>query len=315
MAFDLVVRFTGLCAFVPNNVERAMRVLLVDAPGMEAMPDMNMPAMEAHIPALVFDTRDVAPGNVRQPDDGFFDGKPKGICWLKGQDLEITPMRPDALEVMNGQVANCPLGARPHSLSWIAQMADHGLGTIDGSCLAPGNVHPKVAARIRLTEGRLVTRDIAQAPERGWVQWKFGPANGQPDGAERAIAEVIELTLPIADDSVTINATSFRNGREPLPPLVLAPQNGNGRVLVTIEDMPFRDIKRLRSPEEEAVLLQQARNRDRHFEHFSRLSQNDPGEGKGPIPTAVAVCERLFDPPILGNPQCPPAGFQADPNA
>ncbi len=314
MPFNLVVRFTGLCAFVPNTSGKAMRVVLVDAPGMPmggGMPGMEMD--EAHVPALIFDTRDLAPNNARQPDDQFNDGNPMGICRLNDQDLQISPMEESALALTNGNVAGCPTLIRPHSLSWMAQLDElvPGLGTIDESCLAGAGVHPAVTARIRLTEGTLVTGDIAGTSALGWVQWKFGTLNGPLGTFQRAIAEVIELSLPILGASVTLSATRFRGGPA-VPPLVLTPQNGNPQVTVWIKNMPLPDIKGTRTAEE--VVLLRTRNRDIHFEHYSRLSAHDPGVGFGPIPTAVQACNHTSD-PILGNPQCPTAAFKGSSNA
>jgi hypothetical protein len=336
MGINLVVRFTGLCAFVPHPSGKRMRVLLVDAPGMPMQPerqgrtrmpariasgsaDMNMDDMnqkmdmEPHVPVLVFDTLDLAPDSLRQADDTFDNGNLMGFCRLNDQDLRISPMQADALALTNGAVAGCPITQRPHSLSWMAQLADlyPGLGLVDDCCLAVKDVHPKVAARLLLTEGTLATHKIAGSETHGWVQWKFGPLGGPLGNSQRAIAEVIELTLPVPGDRVTFNATRFRGEPQEVPPLVLKPQDANGTIVVSIMNMPIKDVKGSR-PMEEIELLR-TRNRDTHFDHYSRLSANDPGEGLGPIPTAVAVCAQTFDdapPPILGNPQCPTAAFQ-----
>jgi len=321
MGFKLFVRFTGLCAFVPNTSGKQMRVVLTDATKAATMGGMPMPiGFEPHLPVLVFDQGDLSHESGRTFMTFIQDNVSKGLCRLDGQDLTIDPSKPAALAISNGAVADCPLPATDLSTSWLANMKKilGGTGAIKDACLAPANVDPSVTARIALTDGSLRTRSFSAMENKQPIRWQFGAYT-------QVLAEVIELELDLPGDTVTFRATSFRdtaNPPTPIPPLVLRPKpagpQGPSSVIVRIENMPLPDIQGTRLVGPDFVVLNQKRARDEHFPLLFSLATNTPANGSGLVPLPVDVCKVHIPPvpsPTLGSPQCPGGAFNPHPGA
>ncbi|HVT61754.1 MAG TPA: hypothetical protein VHR45_25570 [Thermoanaerobaculia bacterium] len=313
MSFKLFLKFTGLCAFVPHTSGKAARVLLVDTsgdPSDHCAPELNEP----HEPVLVFDRRFVAAANRRQPDMTFSNGNPMAICYLHDMDLAIGAAREDALFIENGPIGNCPIDNDHRSLAWVAALPeiDQSAGEVHAECLAASDVHPSVAARVRLTEGSLRTTELSGIPQSSWVRWSFQPRDGgRTIDLDRAMAEVVELEVDVPGSEVRLETARFRGSLAALPPLILAPRNG--QVTAWVKNMPLLDVLGKRSPE--AVVVNQRRAQDAHFEHFYTLSPHDPGPGRRATPFPVGTCLAAAPPPFVPTPMCPPARFTASPLA
>jgi hypothetical protein len=318
MAFQLFVRFTGLCAFVPNTSGKQMRVVLVDAGekamkamgnmamlGMGGQPGMAMELLEPHQAALVFDDGDRVSG-----DGETFkqNGKTMRLRRLDGLDVSIAPSHPAALNLVNTPVNGCPDQATAKSLKYLAQIDKilPAAGGIDPACLADpkkSQVSSKVAARIRLTDGTLQTKHLSSLPSFNLIRWTFDGGKSQ-----QVLAEVIELALPIAGDEVTFQLSSFRNPGT-IETVVLRPQTPGASVVVRIENMPLKDIQGTRK-KPLVVELGKHNSRDLHFPIMYTLTKNG-ANGSRPVPLAFS----LPHPPNAGNPQCPGTAFPADPSA
>jgi hypothetical protein len=325
MAFQLFVRFTGLCGFVPNTSGKRMRVVLVDAgeaamkamgnmempamPGMEAMP---MEAMEAHQAALVFDDGDRVSG-----DGETFkqNGKTMRLRKLDGLDVSIAPSSEDALTLVSPEVNGCPNKTTATSLAYLAQIDKilPAAGGIHPDCLAkPPKVSPKVAARIWLTDGTLRTLHLSSLANFDPIRWSFDEG-----GHEQVLAEVIELETKIEGDKVTFHLNSFRNPGAAIAPIVLRPQTPGKSVEVRIENMPLQDIQGTREVPL-VVQIGKPRSRDRHFPIMYTLTQNG-ANGSRPVPLAVDQCSGVDleppHPPTAGSPQCPGTAFPPNTSA
>jgi len=311
MGFKFLLRFTGLCAFVPHTSGSHARVLLLngtDGNGMD-MPGM---APEVHRPVVIFDQADLVPASARKPDLSFpFELKERGLCLLEGQDMEIQSTSSDPF-VLEGTTAHagavCPNGSDRTRLSWVAPI-EHiraGAGKVAASCLGK-SVPSAISARIRLTHGTLRTQSLSQFTG-GVIRWKFLPLSGGGTGHEQALAEIVELEMNIPGDHVILSTTPFRKDAAHRPPLSLAPAaGGSGVVIATVKSIPIEDALGIRPVE--PVVIGQSRARDIHFEHFFRISAADPGPGHGYVPNPVDVCHSV-EPPLLHSPQCPPSFFE-----
>src|SRR5262245_10773402 len=239
MSFTFRLQFTGLCAFVPNTSGKSMRVLLVDT---TAKPGHNR-FLEVHHAVLEFNTLDLAADNQRRPDLLFSDGNQKGLCFLKGQELSLSAGKPDPLEIAPGGTESCPDPGNLKSLGWVASLGKIAAlqGDVDPACLDSSNVHPVVAARVRLAAGRIATTSFAKRRNRPPTIWKFKAPTATTFGPlQQALAEVVELQIEIADPTLTLSVTNFR-GLTPAKPLRLRPASGN-ELTASIKCMPLDDI-------------------------------------------------------------------------
>src|SRR4051794_15532287 len=195
MGFKFLLRFTGLCAFVPHTSGSRARVLLLNGTDGNGHGHMGM-APEVHRPVVIFDKNDLAASNARQLDLSFpFELKERGLCFLEGQDMEIQSTSTDPF-VLQGTTAPagavCPVGPDRTRLSWVAPIEHirRGAGQVAASCLGGNGVPPAVSARARLTQGTLRTQSLSQFPG-GIIRWKFLPLGGGVAGPEQALAEIV----------------------------------------------------------------------------------------------------------------------------
>jgi len=314
MGFKFLLRFTGLCAFVPHTTGRRARVLLLSGADCGGHDHMGG-ASEVHRPVVIFDKKNLAASSARQPDLSFpFELKERGLCLLEGQDMEIQSTSTDPF-VLEGTTAHagavCPTGSDRTRLSWVAPIEHirRGAGKVAADCLGSHGVPSEISARVRLTHGTLRTQSLSQFTG-GVIRWKFLPIRGGATGHEQALAEVVELEMNIPGDHVILSTTPFRQDAAHKPPLRLVPAaGGSGVVIATIKSIPLEDALGIRPVE--PVVIGQSRARDTHFEHFFRISAADPGPGHGLVPNAVDICAALgAEPPILRSPQCPPSWFE-----
>jgi hypothetical protein len=339
MSFKMTLGFTGLCAFVPHDSGTRARVLLLGGNtedggngsngnhaghGAHAGNGNGMGnghgdphsghAMETHHPVIVFDKRQLSPTSARKPDISFFSEEVEmGLCFLTNQDVEILSDSASGFSMLGIDGANensCPLPTGRDQLSWVAPIEKilPGSGAPAAACFGSTGVPAAIGARIRLTQGTLRNGKFG-FNTKGLIQWQFEPFVDGPAGHHQALSEVVELDLDVPGNEVSFSTTRFRGTKQP-PQLTLIPMldaDGVLRVSAVIKCMPLEDILGTRPTEE--VRVGTRRERDEHFEHYFRISDADPGVGKGLVPKAVAICEN--GPPTVHSPQCPPTLFKA----
>jgi len=305
--------FTGLCAFVPHSSGARARVLLL---GGNDCCHGNGQGVEKHVPALLFEKRFLAPGS-RQPDMTFYyDTVEWGLFLLHDQDLEILSNggEPFRLESPGIPPNVCPRGTDRDHLSWVAPIETirPGAGRVAPECLSGAGRHvpSAVAARVQLDQGTLRTALLSNQNSQV-IQWQFVSTDGE-FGHQQALAEIVELTLDdVPGEQIDFAMKPFR-GFGPSKRVSLAPAAGSREVTAMIKCIPLADMLGLRPVE--PVRLGDCRFRDHHFEHYFRISADDPGIGLGPVPEAVAACPSLpseAGPPTEHSPLCPPSWFGA----
>jgi hypothetical protein len=311
MPFELYVRFTGLCAYILKSEERdydnnAVRVIMPSVEtGMGSV-------MEPHVPAILFDKKYLDQDATRRPYEEFISSQTRearAFCRLDGQDLTIGGKADKLYPDLTPRKGTCPTDKDRKSLLWLAHIPEillesgSGYGDVDPCVFDPSNVPASVAARIRLTEGKLSTS-------------KFFSLNGQPvlfaaGHCKQAFAEELTLFWKFPDNVLSIQTTSFRV-ESTYQPLVFLPK-GN-RVEIQIVQLPEDDLKEARAPR--AFKTGNPRKADRHFEMFYPLSASGVPQG-APIPFPLDLCKRLARSggPVAGSPQCPGSRFNAHPTA
>jgi hypothetical protein len=308
---NLVVQLTGLCAYVlkyprqENN--NAMRVIMPS--DTYDIPEMRM---EPHVPALVFDPRDLAGSNER-PYEVFTSHKTtRAYCRLDGQDLRIGGKDPKLKPNLTAITKPCPTDDNKKSLYWLAPIPDvlaecgSGYGDMDPCCLDDNNVPPSVAARVRLTDGILYTSRIFSREEHP-VIWAAGHCR-------QAFAEELTLEFEVSGERYEVVTRSFLVGSDYAPLVFKRP--GSGKLFLKIVHLPEDDLKEARVPD--VISTGQPRKSDRHFQMFYGLSSLGMPSGHMSLPFPIAVCkDPLVDSsgPSAGNPQCPGSTYNPHPGA
>jgi hypothetical protein len=332
MGFTLRIRFQGLCGFVPNTNGKAARVLLLRG-GQAHAHGGGLPhtpaADELHIPALLFDLRDLAVSDLRAPEESFFDGRPSGLCRLQGVDLGIDPSRPDALQLSAGKAGQCPNG-QIDAFEWLSPVDQlvPNAGGVDDSAFGAAPVHSGVAARMRLTDGTLKVANLTELGGQP-VQWDFRPhghdganhgGNGhgkktRTNGNGRPIGASVDLVVQI--DAPEVRFTFARLGTTNFgEPLVLAPRAQPNVVDVVVKNVPDPDLRQVLPPER--IVLGRVRIRDHHFAHYFQVVKNPPAAGLEPLPHALQFCQagpRIVEPPAGNNLDCPTSRYSPNTHA
>jgi hypothetical protein len=315
MDFTLKMTFTGLCAFVPNTSGQQMRVLLIDG-----QDPRDTHGGEAHFPALVFDKAswvdDGKPN--RKPEIRFFEGDDeRGVILLDEEDLVVS-QGGDPLSFENEDLEECPQGTRDH-FSWVARIPRIAEASkkVHPDCLVPAGgsvrVHKHLIGRLALERGHLITSGLTEAEKDVPLRWKFRPDLPLISAIfqlrrQQALAEEVEWTLDIKDETeIALSSKRFNKVATELPPLRLAPMEG--KVKVDIRNLPLPDVLRAR-PED----IPNQREKESHFEHYYRISNEDPGDLFRRIPFVDESCNS-GGPITASNPKCPPSQFDPDPNA
>jgi hypothetical protein len=327
MSNHLLLRFTGLCGFVPKKAidqpDNQMRVLLVDA----TLPDPGDPHgshhHEAHFPVLICDfdsvVRGPVPGvNLRAEDRIFFEGgTKKALFFLNGQDLRVAGANPDSLSIAHGistprpecpDVSTGPGSNRPF-FEWVAplDLISTGSQNVNPACLQ-SNPHPSVFARVALTQGSVRTFQFAMDSSGKVVKWEFKvPAGGASVGHVQALAEIVQYDFEFqSGTSIDLISKPFggSSGQEVTIRLQLTTVGLGGQAIAVIKNIPLLDIFSTRPLP--------PRDIDFHFSHFYRMS-NSAGARNVPHPLADR-CPGAGG-PALGNPLCPPTSYAPNPNA
>src|SRR5437764_14385115 len=122
MSKVLRLQFTGLCAFVPTEGKKEMRVVLVDASRPHGEHD------KGHRPVIIFPE-----GSYHEDDHGTRDydeafESPDGdnylLCKMEGQDFRVAGAADNSLEFDLGFKKDCPKRDKSDSevFGWLANM-------------------------------------------------------------------------------------------------------------------------------------------------------------------------------------------------
>lgn len=326
----LSLKFTGLCAFVPNHETEAKRarVLLVNASGGHV----------PHYPVLVF-FKDSWQGG-RAPD-GYFDdpdGNEMAFCRLNGQDIWLLDVRDKNLHVVGqGTYSGCPdEGEKFKHFAWVGMMhrinrpkdapSSPVWGDVEEQCLEAANVPRSVTARVELTDGTLASYAHTLDDEEAIVKWRFqrDPFDDPIDHIQ-SLAEEVELLLSQGGNTVSFGFRVGISGRNPRPLEPLQLTLGN-ELQVWIANMPWEQIvgrsydeallKSRRDAERKmrvSLNLLRAkggkRDPDYHFAHFYPLLSG-PKNNRIPFPESER-CPNAGQPSV-DNPKCPPVQLSAN---
>jgi hypothetical protein len=316
MAAEVEVRFTGLCAFGPEETDgagaRSRSVMLVNArDGHHTEPHVAA----VLVPFASFD-------NSGRDYDFRFDGRLADFgphaedmvgFILKGEQLSLVGLDNASLSTVSGPAddAECPNETNREGFGWLASLrkTDNAMPTSEASS---GRRKSLLLARLRLDKGRLGTERFVEQLEQGKiriVRWRHLD-QGKPQ-LLRAVAEVAKLSgISTASDRLRIHSERFPSEPpEPPPPvlpdIILKRGTGPDKIYAWFVNMPMVDIvgpDRTPGGNPPSNL---------HFHHQYRLT-NRPN---GTIPQP----ERLCDPTnevtsrsreAASNPKCPPTSFE-----
>jgi len=322
--FELIIDFTGLCAFVPRRGGGKVWVLLVDEG--RADRERERGGLRAHHAAVHFDLGYLLEACERETKGIPAQGQ--GIWYLKNYDLSIvgSAREEDAMEAPRMDVYGLDReedeevlmlrgGATPDgSFVHIASLEKacsaqkcQGGGELDRRFLAPTldeDLSRTLAARINLDRGVLQVHNYGQ--DQGIVVWRFRSFNTRERRRDhrQVVASSVRATIPVTGDYVSLCAKSLESG-DPVERLDLFPTDG--RVVIAIKNEESDQF--LKDPKPIAPSFKKPRRQDRLFESFYKLSANPP-RGKGPIPVADYALP-VDDPGGAdSSPPCSPARFQ-----
>ena len=243
MAFDCHIKFTGLCAFVPNKpldqTPDRMCVVLVDGTHADDFPIQALDGtiLRRHRALLVFDLKNL-PGFSPRPHEG------RGVWYLEQQrlTLDLGGGGQAFSTTFNATIDNTPdLQGPPtsgpaDSFSWMANMVKiaprHSKLNASAVTTTPP---PEVIAQVILDRGTLATSLIEK------IRWCFPNTLG-PDILRKPLAHEVTLTLT-AIPKLVVNAAALPGGGVPLS-LELQPAAAGETVEIEIvnlcEENPLR---------------------------------------------------------------------------
>ncbi len=305
MAFKMSLHFTGLCAFVAKKPidqnQNEATVILVNAKHSHHAP---------HRAIFLAVPEHFAAGNQRYTSLPFLhEGVSKRACALGGEALAISgrdasgqrvPLASNALRFLTGLRPTPPIpcpdfgSASPDGddkdFSWVCQNP----GTLNPNVLTSTSMESLIAARLKLTEGTLMTEHFRVTDQNQVVRFKFGSTNSQ------AFAEEVTWEIDFSDQSGVVNVVLDSTPFDKLPgnpSLILKPRMDIGLLEGWIVNMPVENLFSLDPPLPLAP--------DDHYEEYYRLCQ-------GTLPTAIPTPDtQNFCPGPAGatNPKCPPTYF------
>ncbi|HXU33501.1 MAG TPA: hypothetical protein VN851_23275 [Thermoanaerobaculia bacterium] len=320
MAFTFILNIHGLCFYVPEDDGKAMRVLLVDPPTPSASSSGAGDHHEAdhsaapllthqhdvHLPLLVVNELDIDPDSMRMPDFQYSDGNRQGAFYLRNLQFGLGSTE-KKLDIDERPTGTCPLPGNLSSFNWVVPLdrVDPSLGHLDPRCLSQDldQIHPTVAARVSLREGKLRTSTFASARSRPSTIWEFVPSSGGSPSHRQAVADVVQFEIYVADDDLVINFEPLRPDASTLP-LTISPRDDETEVTASLLCMPIEDVLGLRPAEE--LIPGQQRPRDLHFSHFFDLFGPGHANQHPYIPrVALQSCTPTAIPPTLSSIHCP----------
>jgi hypothetical protein len=229
-----------------------------------------------------------------------------GLCFLYDQEIAIGGAQP-AMTIVDEAVApGCPASASKKNLfSWVAPISkiEATWGAVDPNCLlaaGSGALHSGVIARLQLTAGTLSTANLFNSPSATY-DCGFKTINGlQTSLHHQAIADVVELLLPVPTGQLTLQANPLR-GTNAYKPILL---NVNSNLTVYVKNLPIVDV--LAHRDGEAIKLGSIRKSDQHFLHHYQLCLTPPTAAAGYVYFPIVECSGI---PTVQSPKCPPASF------
>jgi hypothetical protein len=296
---NIIVKFTGLCGFVPansiwNQPANAVTVLLPDARSLKVDPND-----EPHRTALVFILDNWIGGTgLRDPDLTFsLKGTKMGLCYLDDQELQLGAPSANTLSITVNDGGDGCQNNNLESFYWIAPMAviQPGTETVNPGCLDPRTVDSSVLTRVLVSEGKLETSRLAAHPNDAVILWEFVPDAGS--GHQQVLADEVKATLPLQGQFLVLTPTLLRSGSTPQP---LKLDSKGGDITLWIENMPLDDILGIR------INSNPQRGPDYDFKHLYRFAKNVPKNQ--PVPTPKSTCPGSSGPQVA-SPQCPPSRF------
>lgn len=327
MMFELVILFTGLCAYVP---EYPVTPETYEGNQMSVL----MPMAPDHVPILLVREENVVgavPTICSWKEAKSFRYLQ---CDLKHRLVTVFPARQDRLAfALKGYAAEkeCPDRRNATDFSWVVAMDKvHGSDVSAASnCVFHPEVEPlRMMAQVLLTEG-IVT--VGSFSRLGYDNGDIAIWELQPSGIRQALADVVRVDRRV---SATRISFAFQDlGSHAWEELVL--QKTDGQVVVEIKNVAVDDICRVGidgSRFSEKGLM------DHHFKHLDKLLSGY-GHSEAAIrvvsgcevetPETEGFCLRIpvkkkklvgdsaslhvspDEVELVGNPQCP--GASADP--
>lgn len=282
----LRLSFSGLCtlAFDPPLQETGTTLTevtvllqrLTRARPLSNRVNLQPEVLDQHFPLLEFNLANLRPESTRRADFHCFpdaEGRmTRGVCLLNGEDLTIlregVARQGSPIEFSKKEPVKLddPSPVEQESLFWLASLEDAlpGQAALKPKLLAtpPGSNQP-ILARVRLTEGKLKTRELTDLP------FTIGGSRN-PSALNRRIATTFELEVYF-QNTVAIQMVANRNGRTTSSRLVLASAGGEDVQvgIANIEINRFIGMDPASGPRVEA-----------DFEVHLDLLANPPGQGQ-----------------------------------
>lgn len=225
----LVVRFTGLIGFVPDD-DLASFVLVAD--GMHKSV------------ALVHEDF-ISPNSPQQGTPVANDGKFRGFE-LKGFDVDvITDQQAPALFYLQSDVESCPNESNWYSLDWFIRMdkIDVGYPRLCNDCLS--SAAASVSSVVRTESGTLFANGFNRDHNNLIREWRVQRRNKDEstDTVGQALAEVVELRQKLsAGQTAKLELTLPGQGQ--VDPIILQPMDEKRYILVEVKNLPEDDICR-----------------------------------------------------------------------
>jgi hypothetical protein len=289
--FDLFLRFTGLCGFVPATPDK---VVLTDSRNF-SHNGMPMPHLAAIVIPLVNLQDTPRRDGFFVDNDGHFEDHLMVAYTLDSEELSLNiPGTSKTPTGLNSYSPPCPTPQNMNRLEWVVAMNDFVAGTMTTAAYSGPLGTGLVLARFNLpASSQPYTDSHAMLNDQSLiVKWSFPPANAAP----RALAEVVTVHRQISAANVTIQSSlsSARN-------FTIAP-GADGQAAVWVVNMMHDDIVK------DNTSHTPTRDPDVHLSELFRLAKGGP----------TAVTPTPFPPhcSLLGTgqafvPKCPPALFTA----
>ena len=240
--FDLIIRFSDMCAFVPSPDGNQMKVLFPRYSRPKLASDGN--PIQAHFPVLAFAMKDLRKQKlINCPDPNYKtlrqgpNEEDLGLWFLDNQDLEIkTASKTHIFQVMNSFYKYVP--AMPDG-------PNSGIRAVKTHCLLDDSANPPqqfVKARMTLDCGNLSTKRVAKSQMGQEIQFQFAPPDSQDPnqftGPKFPVAIQLELVIPDVE-YVEFKATRFC---DPTDVESLALASSRQDLIVEIKNEPVEEL-------------------------------------------------------------------------
>lgn len=298
---SFMFHFSGLCGFVPHPNRRRARVLLVDARNADPR----------HFPVLKVLNTDVETGtDLRDPDCTFRTGQDEWALFrLDDEEVRISTSESNALRIVDTPIGTCedqpccPDSGNRESINWVAPMER--ISKNSGAAHRIGNPIPThVIARVTLTRGTLKVTNFAAYKrddgEERIIRWIFKDRDDQAQ-ITQALADIVTLELPTSYQTINLETKKFRNNSGKMRWIRL---KSSAEAFILNQPMPSIKGKFTPPADDQS---------NPHFRHLYDLS-NSPGPPRIPY-RDHRDCPNKEDRRSAATPFCPPALFNADPDA